>query len=218
MINNSYLLQSISGNMIIGEGSGTSTNPPTAAFNPQQESFKRNPDQYMPIANVIRIMRRVLPPHAKIADDAKESIQECVSEFIGFITSAANERCHHEYRKTVTPEDVLTAMGTLGFESYVGPLTTYINKYRAEDPERSSLDRLPMVRRGGSFPEEPPVAQVARRQSPVVQPPTISYVPAASAADAVGGNEYIGLSEFISQYFMGGRGGGGEGSSGGARF
>lgn len=34
-------------------------------------------------------MSQVLPGNAKIAKDAKESIQECVSEFISFITSEA---------------------------------------------------------------------------------------------------------------------------------
>ncbi|KAJ7967844.1 Nuclear transcription factor Y subunit B [Quillaja saponaria] len=64
----------------------------------------------MPIANVIRIMRKILPPHAKISDDAKETIQECVSEYISFITGEANERCQREQRKTITAEDVLWAM------------------------------------------------------------------------------------------------------------
>uniref|UniRef100_A0A6B2LWE7 Transcription factor CBF/NF-Y/archaeal histone domain-containing protein n=1 Tax=Arcella intermedia TaxID=1963864 RepID=A0A6B2LWE7_9EUKA len=41
----------------------------------------------MPIANVMRIMRKVLPKNAKISKDAKECVQECVSEFISFITS-----------------------------------------------------------------------------------------------------------------------------------
>ncbi|GER32831.1 nuclear transcription factor Y subunit B [Striga asiatica] len=99
------------------------------AASPQQ-SFKRDPDQYMPIANVIRIMRRVLPDHAKIADDAKETIQECVSEFIGFVTSEANQRCHREYRKTVTPDDVISAMASLGFSTYVQPLSVFLDKHR----------------------------------------------------------------------------------------
>ncbi|CAA0832473.1 Nuclear transcription factor Y subunit B-9 [Striga hermonthica] len=84
----------------------------------------------MPIANVTRIMRRVLPDHAKIADDAKETIQECVSEFIGFVTSEANQRCHREYRKTVTPDDVLSAMATLGFSTYVQPLSVFLDRHR----------------------------------------------------------------------------------------
>ena len=32
-------------------------------------------------------MKKALPVNAKIAKDAKETVQECVSEFIGFITS-----------------------------------------------------------------------------------------------------------------------------------
>lgn len=44
-------------------------------------------DRFLPIANISRIMRRGVPDNGKIAKDAKESIQECVSEFISFITS-----------------------------------------------------------------------------------------------------------------------------------
>jgi nuclear transcription Y subunit beta len=32
-------------------------------------------------------MKRTLPANAKIAKDAKDAVQECVSEFISFITS-----------------------------------------------------------------------------------------------------------------------------------
>ena len=38
-------------------------------------------------APVARIMKNALPENAKIAKDAKECMQECVSEFISFITS-----------------------------------------------------------------------------------------------------------------------------------
>jgi hypothetical protein len=36
---------------------------------------------------VARIMKLALPENAKIAKEAKECMQECVSEFISFITS-----------------------------------------------------------------------------------------------------------------------------------
>lgn len=36
---------------------------------------------------VARIMKNALPDNAKIAKEAKECMQECVSEFISFITS-----------------------------------------------------------------------------------------------------------------------------------
>lgn len=48
---------------------------------------RREQDRFLPIANISRIMKRNLPGNAKIAKDAKETVQECVSEFISFITS-----------------------------------------------------------------------------------------------------------------------------------
>ena len=66
----------------------------------------------------------------QIAKDARECVQECVSEFISSITSEASERCHQEKRKTINGEDILFAMSTLGFDNYVEPLKTYLQKYR----------------------------------------------------------------------------------------
>jgi nuclear transcription Y subunit beta len=47
----------------------------------------REQDRFLPIANISRIMKKSLPGNAKIAKDAKETMQECLSEFISFITS-----------------------------------------------------------------------------------------------------------------------------------
>lgn len=43
-------------------------------------------------APVARIMKNALPENAKIAKEAKECMQECVSEFISFITSEGTSR------------------------------------------------------------------------------------------------------------------------------
>ncbi|KAI9504269.1 nuclear transcription factor Y subunit B-3 [Coemansia spiralis] len=87
-------------------------------------------DRFLPIANVARIMKRALPDNAKIAKEAKETVQECVSEFISFITSEASDRCQQEKRKTINGEDILWAMQSLGFENYAEALKLYLNKYR----------------------------------------------------------------------------------------
>src|SRR6195952_2541600 len=49
-------------------------------------------------APVARIMKSALPENAKIAKEAKECMQECVSEFISFITSegVCNSTCSCE--------------------------------------------------------------------------------------------------------------------------
>ena len=101
--------------------------PATAAA--KQHKTKRT-DGRKKIANVSRIMKNAVPPTAKIAKDAKECVQECVSEFISFITSEAAEKCQLEKRKTIGGEDILYAMVSLGFENYAETLKIHLAKLR----------------------------------------------------------------------------------------
>ena len=108
---------------------------------------EENPANIGNFAPVARIMKTALPDNAKIAKEAKECMQECVSEFISFITSegtssavlekvvlltfhAASEKCQQEKRKTVNGEDILFAMTSLGFENYGEALKIYLARYR----------------------------------------------------------------------------------------
>ncbi|XP_020547214.1 nuclear transcription factor Y subunit B-10-like [Sesamum indicum] len=96
-------------------------------------------------------MKKALPANGKIAKDAKDTVQECVSEFISFITSEsgglfesiglspisddvthfrASDKCQKEKRKTINGDDLLWAMATLGFEDYIAPLKAYLARYR----------------------------------------------------------------------------------------
>ena len=67
--------------------------PPSRPLRPQRPQPLatlppcRDQDRFLPIANISRIMKRTLPANAKIAKDAKDTVQECVSEFVSFITS-----------------------------------------------------------------------------------------------------------------------------------
>ncbi|XP_028556362.1 nuclear transcription factor Y subunit B-1-like isoform X1 [Dendrobium catenatum] len=96
-------------------------------------SFAREQDRLLPMANISRIMRKAVPPNGKIAKYAKDSVQECVSEFIAFITSEASEKCLREKRKTINGDDILLAMVTLGFDDYIEPLKLYLKKYRESE-------------------------------------------------------------------------------------
>ena len=51
------------------------------------ESYAQSDANIRNFAPVARIMKSALPENAKIAKEAKECMQECVSEFISFITS-----------------------------------------------------------------------------------------------------------------------------------
>ncbi|KAL0338396.1 UNVERIFIED_CONTAM: Nuclear transcription factor Y subunit B-10 [Sesamum angustifolium] len=98
----------------------------------------REQDRFLPIANISRIMKKALPANGKIAKDAKETVQECVSEFISFITSEASDKCQREKRKTINGDDLLWAMATLGFEDYIDPLKVYLTRYREGDTKGSA--------------------------------------------------------------------------------
>ncbi|KAJ8760186.1 hypothetical protein K2173_011042 [Erythroxylum novogranatense] len=102
------------------------------------ESSTKELDRFLPIANVSRIMKKALPANAKISKDAKETVQECVSEFISFITGEASDKCQREKRKTVNGDDLLWAMTTLGFEDYIEPLKIYLQKYREMEGEKTA--------------------------------------------------------------------------------
>jgi len=117
------------------EGSGVepahyAPNNEPHVFTEQELGEYREQDRFLPIANVARIMKSSLPPNAKIAKDAKETVQECVSEFISFITSEAAEKCHLEKRKTVVGEDIIYALYSLGFENYAEVLKVLLARMR----------------------------------------------------------------------------------------
>ncbi|ONK69911.1 uncharacterized protein A4U43_C05F28130 [Asparagus officinalis] len=112
----------------------------------------REQDRFLPIANIGRIMRKAIPENGKIAKEAKESVQECVSEFISFITSEASDKCQREKRKTINGDDLLWAMGTLGFEEYIEPLKLYLQLYREmEGDSKGPRTADQLGKRDGAF-------------------------------------------------------------------
>ena len=75
-------------------------------------------------------MKESITAETKIAKEAKETVQECVSEFISFITCEASEKCKNEKRKTINGDDIIFALEMLGFDKYVDILKIYLEKYR----------------------------------------------------------------------------------------
>nr|GLL47843.1 transcriptional activator hap3-like [Ipomoea trifida] len=134
----------------------------------------------LPIANVGRIMKQRLPHNAKISKEAKETMQECASEFIGFVTGEASDKCRRERRKTVNGDDICWALGTLGFDDYVGPLKRYLHIFREQEGDQRSVlnnnnnedsvmeeDHLHApLHSPSSSPGQPSTNPVARREAP----------------------------------------------------
>ena len=87
-------------------GAGGGPDPNQVAGNNQEQ------DRYLPIANIGRIMKDSLKPRedAKIAKDARETVQECVSDFITFITAEACDNCINDKRRTISGKDLIFAL------------------------------------------------------------------------------------------------------------
>ncbi|KMZ69856.1 hypothetical protein ZOSMA_205G00330 [Zostera marina] len=136
------------------EGSSVTNNPTiatgiTSNSNPGRDASSN--DRFLPIANVSRIMKRALPLNAKISKEAKETLQECVSEFVSYITGEASEKCHREKRKTINGDDLLWSMNRLDFDAYTIPL----KKYRESEGERSNISPSHQTQQQ----RQPPIAQ-----------------------------------------------------------
>ncbi|XP_020231519.1 nuclear transcription factor Y subunit B-4 [Cajanus cajan] len=99
-------------------------------------------DRALPIANVGRIMKQILPPSAKISKEGKQLMQECVTEFISFVTSEASDKCHKENRKTVNGDDICWALSSLGFDNYAEAIGRYLHKYRQAEREKINQHKL----------------------------------------------------------------------------
>ncbi|CAN4108773.1 unnamed protein product [Withania somnifera] len=99
-------------------------------------------EKLVPIANVGRIMKQILPPRAKISKEAKERMQECASEFISFVTGEASDKCHKENRRTVNGDDICWALSSLGFDNYAEVMLRYLYKFRDFERQRANQNKL----------------------------------------------------------------------------
>ncbi|CAN4093102.1 unnamed protein product [Withania somnifera] len=115
----------------------------------EEEGIKEQ-DRVLPIANVGRIMKHILPQNAKLSKEAKETMQECVSEFISFVTGEASDKCHKEKRKTVNGDDICWALGNLGFDDYAEPLKRYLRRYRELEGDKANQNKAVVI---GNNPE-----------------------------------------------------------------
>ncbi|XP_058186542.1 nuclear transcription factor Y subunit B-7 [Rhododendron vialii] len=129
-------------------------------------------DRFLPIANVGRIMKKVIPGNGKISKDAKETVQECVSEFISFVTGEASDKCQREKRKTINGEDIIWAITLLGFEDYVNPLKQYLAKYKELEGEKLHFPKQQPQ------PPAPPQQQVQPHEREQNMPYNSVYTPA----------------------------------------
>ncbi|CAG7720135.1 unnamed protein product [Allacma fusca] len=74
-------------------------------------------DLTIPRAAMNKMIKEILPS-IRVANDSRELILNCCTEFIHLISSEANEICNQQTKKTISPEHVLQALDKLGFGDF----------------------------------------------------------------------------------------------------
>ncbi|XP_046371366.1 protein Dr1-like [Haliotis cracherodii] len=81
------------------------------------EASQSDDDLSIPRAALNKMIKELVP-NVRVANEARELILSCCTEFIHLVSSEANEVCTKQQKKTISPEHVLNALDSLGFGAY----------------------------------------------------------------------------------------------------
>lgn len=98
----------------------------------------------LPKASVMRLIKRAQQRYnslhtdrkLEVSDGALNDIMKHAHEFITFVTSEANDKCQREQRKTITGDDIVSSLESLGFENYYQLLSIYSQKLKETKLEK----------------------------------------------------------------------------------
>ena len=71
----------------------------------------------IPRAAMNKMIKELLP-NIRVANDARELILNCCTEFIHLISSESNDICNQQQKKTISAEHVLAALDKLGYGDF----------------------------------------------------------------------------------------------------
>ncbi|KAK7086195.1 Down-regulator of transcription 1 [Halocaridina rubra] len=71
----------------------------------------------IPRAAMNKMIKEILP-NVRVANEARELILNCCTEFIHLLSSEANEICNQQQKKTINAEHILMSLDKLGFGDY----------------------------------------------------------------------------------------------------
>jgi len=65
-----------------------------------------------------KMIKEILP-NIRVANEARELVLSCCTEFIHLVSSESNEVCNQQQKKTISADHVLSALNRLGFGDFV---------------------------------------------------------------------------------------------------
>ncbi|CAG2111502.1 unnamed protein product [Medioppia subpectinata] len=98
---------------------------------------KEDEELTIPRAAMNKLIKELLPD-IRVANDSRELILQCCSEFIHCITSEANTICESQQKKTMSAEHVLTALDKLGFSHYKSEAQSVVNDCKRKRRRQST--------------------------------------------------------------------------------
>ncbi|CAG5130290.1 unnamed protein product [Candidula unifasciata] len=97
---------------------------------------ERPEDLNLPNAVVARIIKDAIPEGVNVSKEARLAISKAASVFVLYATSCSNNFALKNKRKTVTAQDILSAMEDMEFEQFIEPLQQCQEAFRAEKLEK----------------------------------------------------------------------------------
>ena len=83
---------------------------------------ERPEDLNLPNSIVARIIKESLPEGINVSKEARSAIAKAASVFVLYTTSCSNNLAMKANRKTISGQDVLSAMSDMEFDRFVEPL------------------------------------------------------------------------------------------------
>ena len=71
----------------------------------------------IPRAAMNKMIKELLP-NIRVANEARELVLNCCTEFIHLISSESNDICNQQQKKTISAEHVLAALEKLGYGDF----------------------------------------------------------------------------------------------------
>jgi len=124
-------------------GSGGGGGPPSGSApgnsGPGSPNNKEKDDEELTIPRAaMNKLIKELVPDIRVANEARELILLCCSEFIHLITTEANAICEEQQKKTMSAEHVLGAMDRLGLEEYKQEAESVLNDCKGRRKRQST--------------------------------------------------------------------------------
>ncbi|GAB1606476.1 DNA polymerase epsilon subunit 3-like isoform X1 [Argonauta hians] len=93
---------------------------------------ERPEDLNLPNAVITRIIKEAIPDGVNVSKEARLAISKAASVFVLYATSCSNNFALRSKRKTITAQDVLSAMQDMEFDQFLDPLKMCLDSFRRE--------------------------------------------------------------------------------------